>query len=690
MVPTVTATAAAAAAAAVPNKAAKRSKRPAAAAAAAGAGAAGAAVASATKKTKKKADPCISNSSGTASAVAFSAGNVQHAKAAVAATGSAALSPPTRTLVLDNGGDTVKYGWCVHVAGVGQDAAGAAAAAADATVVQHMPNVTARLPQQWTVLVGDEIHTQVTNPNACIAVTRSTERGIITNMGNQIQVWKRILDVLGVVVVVGGMNESNNIGGSTNKSETAAAFGWNNNSNMSNAAAGKNKSSSAHQRATKKTVATNTTNTGKTIPSHQCAVLIGFAPHTPRSVLDHVLTVWLEDFGFLRAGFFVSAVAAALYRSIPLFARSNISDSAASAAAATHEEEEVIPIACVVDLGWSAIHVVPVYQDKVIVAASNNNNNITTIRRVPFGAHHLINILKYYASYRQWNLMDSAWILRDVFEKTAHVSLQFAQDMRTARKIPAGRRPYDLEYILPDYDTTFTGTVQIPEAVRAELEKQKQKDGEEDDDDEEDDEDYEENDMEEDEDVDDNNDEAADAIVVAEDSSDDEESPEELRKQLLQQREEERRRRELEAEQHQVLNITVERFAVAEALFRPSDVGLPSEWANLPQAIVQAIEACPTVYRAGLYRSIQLTGGLSYLPNLKERLEQELRALAPSQYPLSISCSESPVNQAFKGALKLASEEPYTKWSVSREEWDNSSKRGAWKRLIMTKGGYLV
>jgi actin-related protein len=584
----------------------------------------------ATKKTKAAAD----------NAVTVAAPHAQRHSQLLS------LRTPSRTLVLDNGGDTVKFGW--------------ADTTTDSTQPKHMPNVTARLPQQWTVLTGDEINVNVTNPNSCIAVTRSTERGIITNMGNQIQVWKRLLDVLGVMIPL--------------KTETATAFGWNANHTKNSA-----KSSTAKGNAT----------IIESIPSHQCAVLIGVPPYTPRSVLDHVLVVWLEDFGFAHAGFCVSTVAAAIYRPIPLRATPETTNEGAKGDSANHKNKEVVPIACVVDLGWSAIHIVPVYMDKVIPATAANAKR-STIRRIPLGARHLINIWKYYCSYRQWNLMDSEWIMRDVFEKTAHVSLHFHQDMMLARKIPAGRRPYDCEYVLPDYDSTFTGVVQIPEAVQREIEKQKQIAAEvnDDDDDDENDEDYNEQDMEDDGGDDDDDNVAA--AAEEQDSSEDEESPEEIRKQVLKQREEERRRRELEAEQHQVLNITVERFSIPEALFRPSDVGLPSEWASLPQAIVQAIEACPVVYRAGLYRSIQLTGGLSQLPNLKERLVQELRALAPSQYPLDIACSDSPVDQAWKGALKLATEEPYTKWSVSREEWESVSRRGAWKRLLMSKGGYLA
>jgi actin-related protein 6 len=156
---------------------------------------------------------------------------------------------------------------------------------------------------------------------------------------------------------------------------------------------------------------------------------------------------------------------------------------------------------------------------------------------------------------------------------------------------------------------------------------------------------------------------------------------------LLQQREEERRLRAAEQDV-QVLDISTERFTICEALCNPSEVELPSEWANLPQAILQAIQEFPAIYQAGLYRSIQLTGGLSQLPNLKERLELELRSIVPCQYALDISVSDAPIDQAWLGAPKIARPQPREQWSIGREEWEwSSSKRGVWKHLLMSQGG---
>lgn len=529
-----------------------------------------------------------------------------------AATSTPTLPPPAHILVIDNGGDTIKFGWNTELQPV------------------SIPNVTARLQQQWTVLAGDQL-SQIQNPNQLISVTRSMERGMIVNLGNQVQVWKRLLDLQGVNIPV--------------HTETAQAFGWKAQQPPranSNSDANKNKASDVPP---------------KTIACQNCAVLLTVPPHCPRSILDQILQVWLQDFGFSHVGFCV-----------------------ASACAAVDHAHADYQTCCLVDLGWSATQIVPVYRDRIIGSG-------TAIRRLTVAGRHLINMWKYFCSYRQWNLMDQEWILRNVLQETAYCSMQFEEDMRTAQRLPAGRRPYDREYVLPDHQNNFQGSVRLPMALQKQADGENEEEEEEDNSD--DDSDVDEQEMQDVEDEEGDDDDEKDE-EAEEKNSDDEEGPAEIRRRLLKRREEEqRRRRELEEEQ-QVLNVTVERFSIPETLFRPSDVGLPSEIAGLPAAIVQSIEACPEPFQAALYQSIHLVGGLSQLPNLKDRLQRELRALAPCQYEVAITASDSPIDQAWQGACKLTKQGSHTDWSVSIGDSDAVVKRGEWKRLLISAGGHLV
>lgn len=530
----------------------------------------------------------------------------------VTAANSTPDETPTRTLILDNGGDTIKYGWSTD------------------DQPRSMPNVTARLPQQWTILAGDQLEQIITNPTQLIGVTRSTERGIVVNMGNQIQVWKRLLDLLNIVVPL--------------NTETALAFGW-------------------KQQTTKNT----TSGDPKKTLASRCAVLIALPPFCPRTVLDQIVTIWMDDFQFGRVGFCVSPVCAAVLH-------------------------PSLQTCCVVDLGYSHTHIVPVHQHNMVVETS-------AIRRMPMGARHLINIWKYHMSYRQWNLMDQEWILRQVLHEACFVSLQFQHDMMLAQRIPGGKRPFDREFVLPDFQNTFQGHVRLPPLLQREADLKamgKLAEGEDDDnEDDSDDEDFKEEDVgdDKDEDFDENLELDGDNVSPEAEEDDDDEEEETLEqikaRLLIQRQQEERMLRESEAQQ-QVLNISVERFAIPETLFRPSDVGLPAEWANLPESICQSIEACPELYRPALYRSIRLVGGLSQLINLKERLERELRCLVDSKYEIQMETSDTPLIDAWMGASQLCRENPFQKWSISRSEWETSAKKGAWVRLLSSSGGYLI
>jgi actin-related protein len=518
------------------------------------------------------------------------------------------LAAPTHTLILDNGGDTLKYGWATE------------------DKPQRIANVTARLIHQFTVLVGDEL-SRVQNPNNLIAVTRSTERGIICNLGNQTQVWKRILDLLGVMINV--------------NSEAASALGWK--------VGGRTTNSNTN-------TATNTQLPPKSIPAHSIAVVLLLPPHCPRLLLDQITYVWMEDFGVSHIGFGISSVCAA-------------------------EEHPKWKSSCSIDLGWSSSLIVPTFEGKPVQASA--------IRRVPIGGRHLINMLKYFMSYRQYNLMDQESILRDVLEQLAYFSMDFKGELRLARYHLSGRRPYDRDYVLPDYQMTHQGKIRLPHALQKQLEQEKEgksnsDDEEEDDDD--DDEDFDEGSGDGSGDEDGTNQEGSGNDDNEEDDEE-EESQEQKRKRLVQQRAEDERRRREQEQEVQILRVSVERFAIPEVLFRPRDAALPADLVGLAQAVVQSIQACPKAYHPALYQTVHVTGGLSQLPNLKPRLEQELRTLVPAEYELKSELAESPIDQAWLGAKKWIQQAPYTKWSVSREEWESAGKRRAYARLLMGNGG---
>jgi actin-related protein 6 len=513
------------------------------------------------------------------------------------------ILPPTRTLIIDNGGDTVKYGWSTD------------------DQPRKMPNVSARLIHQFTVLVGDEME-QVQNPNSLIGITRSTERGMISNLGNQTQVWKRILDTLGVTIPP--------------NSEAATSFGWK---------VGGGRTMAGGPDPAEPNI----------IPSHSIAVVLLLPPLCPRILLDQIFYVWMEDFGVSHVGIGISSVLAS-------------------------KEHPTWKTSCTVDLGWSSCLVVPTFKKKPIEPS-------TAIRRLPIGGRHLINMLKYFMSYRQYNLMDQDHILRDLLEQQGYFSLDFEKDLQLARQLPSGRRPYDRDYVLPDYQTTHKGTVRLTPQLQKELQKEGKKEvDDEDDDDDDDDEDFEAGDEESGDDS--GNDEDQQRSDGGEDGDDDgEETDEQKRARLVRERGEEQRRRREREEEEQMLRISVERFTVPEVLFRPKDAGLQADLVGIGQTIIQSIMASPKFYHAALFQTICITGGLSKLPNLQVRLERELRPLVPAEFTLKIERLETPIERAWLGAKDWLKNTPFSQWSVSRDEWETSGKRKLYSRLLLSGGG---
>ena len=190
-----------------------------------------------------------------------------------------------------------------------------------------------------------------TNPDQMHSITRSTERGIVTNLGNQVQVWKRMLDQLGVLIPL--------------NSEASQTFGWKTTRKVVAATKSMNKAAAA----TATTAALMMTAEQQKIPSSAVAVLLLVPPHCPRIVLDQMIYVWLEDFGVGHIGFATSQVCA----TIP------------------HPEFQC---GCVVDLGWSATHIVPTFRDSAILPEESQPTNqdinssdalVPTVRRVPLG-----------------------------------------------------------------------------------------------------------------------------------------------------------------------------------------------------------------------------------------------------------------------------------------------------------------
>ena len=93
----------------------------------------------------------------------------------------------------------------------------------------------------------------------------------------------------------------------------------------------------------------------------------------------------------------------------------------------------------------------------------------------------------------------------------------------------------------------------------------------------------------------------------------------------------------------QTIRLNNERFSVPELLFSPSDVGVQQQ--GIPETIVESILQCEPDAQPWLFKNIVITGGNAAIPNMRERVEREVRALAPDVYDVRSQTILRLVNQ---------------------------------------------
>ncbi|TDH09983.1 hypothetical protein EPR50_G00092800 [Perca flavescens] len=120
----------------------------------------------------------------------------------------------------------------------------------------------------------------------------------------------------------------------------------------------------------------------------------------------------------------------------------------------------------------------------------------------------------------------------------------------------------------------------------------------------------------------------------------------------------------------QILRLANERFAVPEMLFHPSDIGIQEM--GIPEAIVDSIQSLPEEMHAHFYQNIVLTGGNALFAGYRERLEAELRSLAPAHLPVSVLQPANPICYPWEGGKLLAHSPDYDEIVVTREDYEEN------------------
>jgi len=118
----------------------------------------------------------------------------------------------------------------------------------------------------------------------------------------------------------------------------------------------------------------------------------------------------------------------------------------------------------------------------------------------------------------------------------------------------------------------------------------------------------------------------------------------------------------------QIVTIGNERFRCPEALFQPAFVGMES--AGIHETAYDSIMKCDVDLRKELYSNTVLSGGTTMFPGIADRMQKEIRALAPSTIKVKIVAAPERKYSVWIGGSILASLSTFQRMWISKQEYD--------------------
>ena len=117
------------------------------------------------------------------------------------------------------------------------------------------------------------------------------------------------------------------------------------------------------------------------------------------------------------------------------------------------------------------------------------------------------------------------------------------------------------------------------------------------------------------------------------------------------------------------ISIGDERFLCTEVLFNPpTKDGVVCD--GLPQQLFNSIMKCDVDIRKDLYNNIVLSGGTTMFPGFAQRMQKEVKALAPST--MKIEVVAPPEYSVWIGGSNLSSLSTFPAMLISKAEYDES------------------
>jgi len=120
----------------------------------------------------------------------------------------------------------------------------------------------------------------------------------------------------------------------------------------------------------------------------------------------------------------------------------------------------------------------------------------------------------------------------------------------------------------------------------------------------------------------------------------------------------------------QTITVADQRFRCPEALFQPAMLG--KEMDGIDQTTYKSILKCDVDVRKDLYANTVLSGGTTMYPGIKERMEKELKALAPSAMTIKVIAPPERKVSVWIGGSILSSLATFQTMWISKQEYDEA------------------
>jgi len=120
----------------------------------------------------------------------------------------------------------------------------------------------------------------------------------------------------------------------------------------------------------------------------------------------------------------------------------------------------------------------------------------------------------------------------------------------------------------------------------------------------------------------------------------------------------------------QVITVGAERFRAPEALFQPQFLGLEQE--GIHKLTFSSIMKCDVDIRKDLYGNVVMSGGTTMYKNIPERVQQEIKNLAPDSMTIKIIAPPERKYSVWIGGSILSSLSTFEEMWIKKEEYDES------------------